>query len=239
MAVLVACPRDAAAQIPDWAAIHRGAVDIYLQTGDLVQASRTRSSRSRSRTSSARSRRWSRRRTPRWMRAVAVFHLEIAAAVAGTSPGNRESAHRSGPRTAREDRRSSKEAGWRVDGLDELRSIWPRSRDPCFSSDQGPATRDPVHTRGPRRRAEVGARVDRARMRKRSMPRDGTPMTGRRCRSESEMCANGLCGWDARSARIARRCVSSPAMPSRRSAWPCAADDRQARLKRAKRSSAD
>jgi len=138
MAVLVSCPRDAAAQIPDWVAIHRSAVDIYLRTGDLVRAVTPLQpfkvqefERALEAVVAT--------RDPRWMRAVAVFHLEIAAAVAGTSPGTAK-VHIDLGRELLEKTADLRKAGLRFDGLDELRSIWLSVAGSVFLS-----IRDPQH----------------------------------------------------------------------------------------------
>jgi len=138
MAVHLSWPRDSAGQIPDWVAIHRGAVDIYVQTGDLLRAV-TPLQQFKTQDFERALEAVIATKDPRLIRAAAVFHLDIAAAVAGMSPGTSK-VHIDLGRDLLEKAAGLRKAGLRVDGLDELRSTWLAVAGSVFLS-----IRDPQH----------------------------------------------------------------------------------------------
>src|SRR6185436_2862760 len=138
MAVHLSWPRDSAGQIPDWVAIHRGAVDIYVQTGDLLRAV-TPLQQFKTQDFERALEAVIATKDPRLIRAAAVFHLDIAAAVAGMSPGTSK-VHIDLGRDLLEKAAGLRKAGLRVDSLDELRSTWLAVAGSVFLS-----IRDPQH----------------------------------------------------------------------------------------------
>ena len=128
----------AAAQIVDAGAVHRSAVDTYVRTGDITKAV-------------APLQRWSVRDFERAideliatndvarMRVTSIFHLDIAVALAGLSPGTAK-VHIDLGRDLLDKLAERSKAGMRIDGLDEFRSVWLSVAGSAFLS-----IRDPQH----------------------------------------------------------------------------------------------
>jgi tetratricopeptide (TPR) repeat protein len=137
--VAAAACQPAAAQVPDGPAIHRGAVDIYAGTQDVARAAAVLQQFKPQDFERAMAALIATKDAAR-IRVTATFHLEIAIALAGLSPGTAK-LHVDLGRDLLEETAKLRKAGMRVDGLDEFRSIWLSVAGSVFLS-----VRDPQHS---------------------------------------------------------------------------------------------
>ena len=122
LALAAMLPPHAAAQTPDQAAIHRGAVDVYLQTGDIARAVRPLQSFKTQDFERAVDALVASRDVTR-MRAAAVFHLDIGVALAGLSAAATK-LHLDIGKSLLEKLSDLNKRGVRVDDVATFRAIW-------------------------------------------------------------------------------------------------------------------
>ena len=132
-----ACQR-ASAQMPDVAAVHRGAVEVYAQTHDVTRAVAGLQQFTPRDFERAIEALMATKDAPRIL-VTATFHLEIATALAGLSPASAKQ-HIDLGRNVLEQTAKLRKAGMRVDGLDEFRPVWLSVAGSVFLS-----VRDPQH----------------------------------------------------------------------------------------------
>ena len=134
--VATAAGQRASAQIPDGPAIHRGAVEVYAQTHDVTRAVAALQQFKPRDFERAMEALVATKDAPRIL-VTATFHLEIATALAGLSPGSAK-LHIDLGRSLLEQTANLRKAGMRADGLDEFRSVWLSVAGSVFLSVRAP-----------------------------------------------------------------------------------------------------